>query len=217
MTDVVLLDFDGTITKKDTTKALLTTLLILRPWRIFGLVWFVFNIIRSNHSVIQQEYKNKAIGYLIVGITESHMQLALNLYSYKVRELYRPEMLKKIKEANQNGISVLIVTASPTFAVSKCASDLPVTVIGTEFKKNGDFYCRDVNGENCYGEEKVKRIEFWRQDKGRDCSFTEAWSDHFSDYPMLKMAKQRYWIGGSALREIVGRKDPSGNFVFSEY
>jgi len=58
-------------------------------------------------------------------------------------------MLKKIKEASQNGISVLIVTASPTFAVSKCVAGLPVTVIGTEFKKSGAFYCGQVKGLNC--------------------------------------------------------------------
>ena len=217
MNNVILLDFDGTITSRDTTKILLIQLLMVRPWRIFGAAWFLLRMVFSTDSDIKQRLKNNVVGHLINGLTDGDMSRALGQFSHKVRALYRPSMLKKINEAIENGTSILIVTASPSFAISHCVSDLPVTVIGTEFKKNGDFYCRQMKGKNCYGDEKVNRIEFWRQDKGITCSFTEAWSDHFSDYPMLKMAKQRYWIGGAVLREIVGLRDPSGNFVFSEY
>ena len=213
MTDVVLLDFDGTITSKDTTKILLKELIILRPLRVFSLVWFVLNMLRSNNSVIQQHYKNKAIGHLIAGISESQLKSALHIFSGKVEKLHRPLLLKKIKEAHQNGASVLIVSASPSFAVSKCVADLPVTVIATEFKKSGNFYCGQLNGQNCYGGEKVSRIELWSQEQKLNCSYTEAWSDHFSDYSMLRLAKQRYWIGGPVLRKIVSEKDPDGNFV----
>jgi HAD superfamily phosphoserine phosphatase-like hydrolase len=215
--NIILLDFDGTITSRDTTSILLIHLLLIRPWRIYGAAWFLFRMVFSTGSSIKQRQKNNAIGYLIKGLTDGDMTLALDQFSNKVRALYRPSMLKKINESIDNGTLILIVTASPSFVISHCVSDLPVTVIGTEFKKKGDFYCRQINGKNCYGDEKVNRIEFWRQDKGINCSFTEAWSDHFSDYPMLKMAKQRYWIGGAALQEIVDLKDPSGNFVFSEY
>lgn len=217
MNNVILLDFDGTITSRDTTKILLIELLLLRPWRIFGAAWFLCRMVFATGSGSKQRQKNNAVGHLISGLTDGDMNRALGQFSDKVRSLYRPSMLKKIKESIENGTSILIVTASPSFVISHCVSDLPVTVIGTEFKKRGDFYCRQMNGKNCYGDEKVNRIEFWRQDKGINCSFTEAWSDHFSDYPMLKMAKQRYWIGGSALREVVGLNDPSGNFVFCEY
>ena len=217
MNNVILLDFDGTITSRDTTKILLIELLLLRPWQIFGAAWFLFRMVFATGSGSKQRQKNNAVGHLINGLTDGDMNRALGQFSDKVRSLYRPSMLKKIKESIENGTSILIVTASPSFVISHCVSDLPVTVIGTEFKKRGDFYCRQINGKNCYGDEKVNRIEFWRQDKGINCSFTEAWSDHFSDYPMLKMAKQRYWIGGSALREVVGLNDPSGKFVFCEY
>jgi phosphatidylglycerophosphatase C len=212
----ILLDFDGTITTKDTTRALLNELVKLRPWRVFGVVWFGFKMVSSNNSVTQQAYKNRAIGHLIAGLTDSHMSRALSGFSKKVTALYRPGMLKKIKEADENGTSVLIVTASPSFAISYCFSDLPVIVVGTEFKKNGDVYCGQLDGQNCYGSEKVNRIEYWVRDRSMDIYFTEAWSDHFSDYPMLKMAEKRYWIGGELLREIVRERDPSGNFVLNE-
>jgi len=215
--NVILLDFDGTITSRDTTKILLIELLLLRPWRIVGVAWFLFRMVFSTYAGSKQRQKNNAVGHLISGLTDGDMTRALGQFRDKVRTLYRPLMLEKINESIENRTSILIVTASPSFVISHCVSDLPVTVIGTQFKKRGDSYCRQIVGKNCYGDEKVNRIKSWRQDKGINYSFTEAWSDHFSDYPMLKMAKQRYWIGGSALREIVNLNDPSGNFVFCEY
>ena len=216
MNYVILLDFDGTITSKDTTKILLIQLLLLRPWKIFGATWFLLRMVFSTCSDVKQVQKNNAVGHFISGLTSCDMSCALDQFSKKVRTLYRPFMLKKIRDSVESGSAVLIVTASPSFVIEHCTSDLPVTVIGTEFIKKGVFYSSQLDGKNCYGVEKVNRIDFWRRDKAIDCSFSEAWSDHFSDFPMLKMAEQRYWIGGSALEKMVVEKDPSGFFVLNE-
>ena len=213
MNDVILLDFDGTITSKDTIKILLSELLLLRPWCIFGASWFLLKMVWSNDNAIRQMHKNNAVGHLIAGLSISDMSRVWSQFRKKVRALYRPSMVRKISEATENGTSVLIVTASPSFAISHCVSDLPVTVIGTEFQKQDSVFCGELSGRNCFGIEKVKRIEVWEQSKALDWSISEAWSDNFSDYPMLKMAKQRYWIGGEKLRRIVHDRDPSGNFV----
>ena len=213
MNDVILLDFDGTITSRDTTRILLSELIFLRPWYIFGTAWFLFKMVCANDSIIRQAHKNNAVGHLIAGLTLSDMGRVLSQFTKKVRALYRPSMVKKISEAIENGTSVLIVTASPSFAISYCVSDLPVTVIGTKFQKNGNIFSGHLNGRSCFGSEKVNRIELWAQGRALDWSVTEAWSDDFSDYPMLKMAKQRYWIGGEQLKRIVHERDPSGSFV----
>ena len=41
----------------------------------------------------------------------------------------------------------------------------------------------------------------------------EGWSDDFSDFPMLKMAKKRFWIGDRKLKNTIDKKDPNGKFI----
>ena len=216
MSTQALFDFDGTITSKDTTILLLVELLRLRPWRFSGLIWFLFRMIVSNDSFSKQGHKNKAIGYLIKDLSDVRLRGALKHFRNKVRHLYRPSVLASIDQAIQNGCTVLIVTASPSFAISDCVSDLPVIVLGTEFEKEGNIYTGLLNGENCYGFEKVNRINEWATSNKITLSVQYAWSDHLSDFDMLSLSENRYWVGGEHLRKLLVDCDPEANFVHME-
>jgi phosphatidylglycerophosphatase C len=213
----VLYDFDGTITSKDTTKFLLLELLKLRPWLFSGLIWFLFRMIFTSNIVSKQRYKNQAIGYLIKGLSDIQLSVALQSFKNKVGNFYRPIVLKSIDQAILNGSTVLIVTASPSFAIRVCVSDLSVEVIGTEFEKEEDRYTGHLKGENCYGQEKVNRLNKWASTNNIELSVKAAWGDHFSDYNMLCLSEDRYWIGGEYLRKMVKEHDPKAKFVQTEY
>lgn len=216
MKKVVLLDFDGTLILRDTTRFLFVGLIKLRPWKVFGVAWFFIRMALSSDSNVTQNNKNKAIGYLIAGLSDVKMSKALSGFADKVTKLFRPLLINKIKEWNKDRVLILIVTASPSFAISKSVSDLPVYVIGTDFAKVSGKYSGKLESLNCYGEEKVKRIESWIEKRKYLVTYIEAWSDHFSDYPMLKMAEKRYWVGGKKLRNLVLDYDSQANFVNSE-
>jgi phosphatidylglycerophosphatase C len=211
-----LYDFDGTITSRDTTIFLLFELLKLRPWRFFGLMWFLFRMIAASGSVSKQEQKNKAIGYLIKDLNNMRLSGALNDFKNKVEFLYRPSILASIDQAVQGGNTVLIVTASPSFAVSHCMSELPVIVIGTDFEKKRDNYTGLLKSENCYGPEKVNRLNDWAKSNNVTLSVQSAWSDHFSDFDMLSLSAKRYWVGGEPLRKLVLDHDPMAEFIHME-
>ena len=213
MKDCVLLDFDGTVTTRDTNLFLIIELIKLRPIRIFGAVWFMIGILLSKDGEAVQKYKNKAIGHLISGLSDSQMVKPLNNFTNIVHSLYRPLLLKKIHGSNKQGAVNLIVTASPTFAIKACVSDLPVKVIGTDFKKFEGLYSGAIENIICYGANKPKLIEKWRHRSNLNLSYIEAWSDSFTDYPMLKMGVRRYWIGGSLSKKEVLCKDPGGVFI----
>ena len=114
----------------------------------------------------------------------------------KVRSLYRPSVLTSIGKTIQDGCTVLIVIASPSFAISDCVSDLPVIVLGTEFEKEGNIYTGLLKSENCHGQERVNRINKWATSNKITLSVQSAWSDHFSDFDMLSLLAKRYWVGG---------------------
>jgi len=211
-----LYDFDGTITRKDTTILLLVALLKLRPWRFFGLIWFLFRMFVARDSVSKQGYKNKAIGYLIKDLSGMRLSGALKDFRNKVKFQYRPSVLTSIDLAIQDGCTVLIVTASPSFAISDCVSDLPVIVLGTEFEKKENIYTGLLKSKNCYGQEKVNRINEWASSNKTTLSVQSAWGDHFSDFDMLSLAEKRYWIGGKKLQKLIIDCDPDANFMHTD-
>tara|TARA_B100001057_G_scaffold341810_1_gene342681 strand:+ start:69 stop:722 length:654 start_codon:yes stop_codon:yes gene_type:complete len=212
-----LYDFDGTITARDTTIFLLAELIKLRPLRFLIVSWFLFRMYVSNRSPLKQRYKNQAIGCLIKGLDNIQLRPALNNYRKKVKSIYRPLVMKSIGKASKEGCKVLVVTASPSFAVSICLSDCPVQIIGTEFEKRGDIFTGSIKGESCYGEEKVNRINEWAKQKNISLDVQQAWSDDYSDYDMVNLAMNRYWIGERELEKIVIAQDPEANFIYSEH
>ena len=213
MSSQVFYDFDGTITSKDTTILLLIALLKLRPLRFPGVTWFLFRIFVSISSESKQKYKNKAIGYLIKDLSDSNLSIVLNDFKNKVRPLYRPLVLSSIHQAISDGCTVLIVSASPSFAIIECLSDLSVTVLGTEFEKKGNNYNGLLKSKNCYGQEKVNRINQWALSNNIKLSVKSAWGDHLSDYDMLSLSPKRYWIREEKLYKKIIDLDPNANFV----
>ena len=104
------------------------------------------------------------------------------------------------------------MTASPTFAIEACVSDLPVKVLGTDFKIAGIYSGTNTN-TICYGANKPKLIEKWRKKNNLKLNYIEAWSDSFSDSPMLEMAFKRYWIGDFQLKNKILARDPESIFI----
>lgn len=212
-----LYDFDGTITARDTTILLLAELIKLRPWRCFVVIWFLLKMTLSNKSLLKQGYKNKAIGYLIKGLDDMQLMPALKNYRNKVKTIYRPLVIQSIGQAVQEDCTVIVVTASPSFAASICLADFPLLIIGTEFEKKEHIYTGHTKGKSCYSKEKVNRIKEWAKQKTIALNVQHAWSDDYSDYDMVQLARNRYWIGGHELKKIVLSQDPEANFVYSEH
>ena len=88
-------------------------------------IWFLLKMTLSNKSLLKQQYKNKAIGYLIKGLDDTQLMPALNNYRNKVKTIYRPLVIKSIGQAAREDCIVIVVTASPSFAASICLSDFP--------------------------------------------------------------------------------------------
>lgn len=81
----------------------------------------------------------------------------------------------------------IIISASPTFLLMPISKQLKVKkLIATEVNpKNGK-----ILSENCYGEEKVIRFK----KEFPNAYVEEAYSDSYSDIPILKLAKKGYIV-----------------------
>ena len=210
-----LYDFDGTLTSHDTTTILLVELAKLRPWRVAMMSWYLIRMRLSGESGTKQKYKNKAIGFLIKNLDDERMSRALHRFKVKVQLSYRQSVFTSVEQVIQEGGTVLVVTASPSFAVQRCVGR-SVVVIGTEFEKEQGIYTGRLSGKNCYGQEKVCRINRWAASRRQALNVTSAWGDHPSDSYMLSLAAERYWVVREQFHEQIRSRDPDATLVLAD-
>ena len=101
----------------------------------------------------------------------------------KIKEFY----IKTQKEDD------VVISASPTFILDKICEILGIKhLLATEV----DMKTGKIVGENCYGEEKVRRFYGDGYEEG---SIEEFYSDSLSDSPLAEIAKTAYIVQGEKL------------------
>lgn len=211
--DVVLIDFDGTITQRDTTRVLVFALLRARPWRLFRVLGPLLRLVVGGDEEQIQRAKDRCVGALLRGLSEAQLQPSLLRYRKGVLPLIRPELVALMRERAENGGQVLVVTASAEPAVREALRDFSVAVLGTRFRVLGGRFTGDVEGEGCYGAAKVPRIGAWAGAQPAQPRYLEAWSDSLTDLPMLKLAEKRVWVCRERQVERIRERDPQGEIV----
>ncbi len=97
-----------------------------------------------------------------------------------------------IEKDHQNDV---IISASPRFLLEPTAKKLGVqSLIATEMSSKTGV----ISGENCYGEEKVRRF----QAQFKNVTVEEAYTDSKSDLPIQSLAKKKFLVKGHAVRLI---------------
>lgn len=207
---VVLLDFDGTITRRDTTRILVFALLRERPWRVFRVLGPLFRLAVGGNAEQIQRAKDRCVGGLLRGLSENQVQPVLLRYRDDVLPLVRRELEALMCERTAAGEQVLVVTASFELAVREALRDFPVAVLGTRFEARGGMFTGAIEGEGCYGAAKVPRIRAWAHAQTIRQCFSEAWSDSLSDMPMMRLSENRVWICRDSEQSKFFEQDPEG-------
>lgn len=78
-----------------------------------------------------------------------------------------------------------IISASPEFLLKYITDELQVNLIASKFNSKTGI----IEGKNCYGEEKVRRIE-----KVTNKKIMKFYSDSLSDSPLKKIAKEAFIV-----------------------
>ena len=118
--------------------------------------------------------------------------LGRNPYRRLVDANLRKAVLEQMQKYTDDGKIVMIVTASPRFAVSYCAEEYPFAVVGTDFVVNDGVHGSETEGPICYGSGKVEKIFSWvNSNIEGSYEYFESWSDEISDLPMLNLSKQQ--------------------------
>lgn len=102
------------------------------------------------------------------------------------------ENLSKIKSFYVPCDTDIIISASPKFLLTEACKRLGIIhLLASEVnKKTGEY-----SGINCYGEEKVKRLNAYMSDYTID----EFYSDSYSDSPLANLSKKAFLVKGDEL------------------
>jgi HAD superfamily hydrolase (TIGR01490 family) len=126
-----------------------------------------------------------------------------------IPKLY-PEILEKLREHQDNGLRVVIISASPDFYLNHLEEHLPGTrVIGTsiEFPVKGLLRLPKFDSEwgNMKGETKVQflRRDTLEPNTGKDCI---AYSDNHSDAPLLQYAEHAVAVQPNRKLELLAKE-----------
>ncbi|MGJ8638300.1 MAG: HAD family hydrolase [Opitutaceae bacterium] len=215
---IAILDFDGTMIRRDSTLWLIRALLSERWLKLPVVVIYLAGMFFARYGQPDrlQELKCRCIGSLIKGKTLDELSVPLDKFQTRVLGEKVARTFDRVDEAEENGMKVWVVTASPAIAIAHALKDYPLIVTGTAYELVNGRFTGALLGKPCFGEEKVNRVDEWLLSSGHTWGdAVEAWGDSPSDWPLMQRCGQRFWIASSRAKQACLKGiDPDGQHYF---
>ena len=196
---VAAFDFDGTLTRRDTllpfllhvlgTAAVMRHAFILSP----TLAGYSLGMIRNDAA------KERVFTQCLAGMHIDELQReAVQFVEHKLPSLMRSEALQRLGWHKKQGHRCIVISASLALYVQPWAQKMGFDdVIATHLETREDGRITGkLSGANCFGTEKVRRLEILLGD--RDGYTLYAYGDSRGDKELLSTADYAYY------REIPG-------------
>lgn len=183
---IVIFDFDGTLTTRD------TLLLFIRfacgQWAfLWGMLCYapllVLMKLRLYHN---GKTKQKVFFHFFRGWTLERFNESCREFAAQYPHILRAETVETLRQAQQDGARVFIVSASIDNWVQPFFPD--VEVVGTQIEVQDGILTGRFLTPNCYGPEKVRRVTNTIGE--RSSYYITAYGDSRGDREMLQWADQ---------------------------
>lgn len=198
---IFLSDFDGTLTTSD------TLLEFIRFACGTGMFLLGF-LLHSPQLVLMKlrlypnwKAKQRIFSFYFKGMPLSRFDELCRAFAEEKRSLLRADMMERLRQAQAEGARALVVSASIDNWV-RPFFDEQVTVLGTQIEVVDGMLTGRFMTSNCYGEEKVRRVEAALVD--HDATFRReeyditAYGDSRGDREMLAYADEGFLISNSS-------------------
>ena len=195
---VAIFDLDGTITRSDTFLAFLVGCLARSPARWHAgpaLAWAVAMHAagRRDNGWLKAFFLRRIVG----GRTPSELDGWVRAFVARVlaREVL-PAARAEIARLKAGGAHLVMASASPDLYVEPLARELGFDHLAcTRVRRRPDGrWTGDLDGGNCYGAEKRRRIEQHLASIGVPPARAAFYSDHHSDLPLFEAVGRRYAV-----------------------
>lgn len=189
---LVLFDFDGTITSRDTLFAF-AKFVSGRFQFLFGLIILLPVLIGHRLGIVSAQRAKEAFltyyfeGFDLKGFNERCVQFASGI----LNKYIRPEALDSIQSYSANGAKMVIISASPENWIIPWAHRYNIEVISTRLDVQGGKLTGKLKGKNCNYEEKAVRIQ-QKIDLSKYSKII-AYGDSDGDKAMFALASKTYF------------------------
>jgi phosphatidylglycerophosphatase C len=190
--NLVLFDFDGTITKKDSFlefikyykgyKAFIIGLTLLSPILLFYKIGIIKNW-KAKERVLKYFFKNEPYNKFCLKSTEFSMKF--------IPGLIIPRAMQIIKDHQKRGDKVIIISASFENWLTDWCKSMNLDLIGSKIEVRNGLVTGKIEGKNCYGNEKVNRLKQYLNIS--EYSEIYAYGDSKGDIPILELANHRFY------------------------
>jgi len=187
---IVAFDFDGTLTIRDSFTAFLRWRAGAADWAV-GLVKMAPALAAYIGDRDRGRIKAASVREFLRDVERTALEAEAERYADQVWGCFmRPDALACWKAWGEKGAHRVIVTASPETTVAPFARRLGAEgLLGTQLMFDAqDRVTGAFAGENCRGEEKVRRL---RAAYGDDMTLAAAYGDTSGDTEMIAIAAEK--------------------------
>ena len=187
-TIVAAFDFDGTLTRKDSLMPFLR--MVAGPW---GFLW---GLLRTSPILAGYAFKRipnwkakeAVLTHFLAGLTTEQLQsLGQRFAIQKIPKLLNPEAIDCLHWHQSQGHRTILVSASLEAYLVPFAQSMGINhVLGSRLAEHSGRLTGKLAGQNCYGPEKVKRLQRLLGNLEGFCLY--AYGDSLGDRELLEAA-----------------------------
>ena len=198
MDKLAIFDVDYTITKKETLMQLYKYVVTKDIKNIRFLPSAIYSGAMYKLGVYDEKRVKEAFLKFIDKIHEEDLaNLVKEFYKDVLEKILYKDAIDMMKKLKGQGYKIYLISASPEFYLNEFYAIEEVDmVIGTRFFIENKKFARKMDGLNCKGEEKVKRLKEVLQKKNIEVDYKNSYmfSDSLSDKPLLDLVGNPYLI-----------------------
>lgn len=199
---VAIYDLDRTVLRKPTfTLFLLWAAARETPWRLLLLPLMAALMIGYALRLYGRDRFKPAAIRLMLGphLTVARAAgLATKFASWRVPRDVPPGAQACVARDRADGYRLLMATAAPEFYAGAIADALGFeAIVASRHQRDAaGNWLPQLDGPNCYGAEKARRVAEWLAAHAPDgAAHIRAYSDHVSDAPTFALADQAWLVG----------------------
>lgn len=206
MEKLAIFDIDYTITRKETLMEFFKYLVSKDIKNIKFLPRALYSGLMYGVKVYDERRVKECFLKFIENIDEAELAtLTKSFYDERISKILYKDAVEMIKKLKKEGYMVILISASPEFYVKEFYAIREVDlIIGTKFTFKDGKFIRKMHGNNCKGEEKVRRLNEVLKEKNIKVDFKNSYmfSDSLSDKPLLDLVGNPYLINYKKKHEI---------------
>lgn len=198
MEKLAIFDVDFTLTKRETLLEFYSFMIKKNPRHILHLPKiFTYSALYVLNVIPLRKAKEAFISF-VDGIREEEMQNHVkDFYEKRLSKILYKDAIDMMRKLKAEGYKVYLISASAEFYLNELYNIKEVDkVIGTRFICENGIYKGVMHGENCKGEEKVKRLmeELKKDNIEVDFKNSYMFSDSLADLPLFNLVGKPYLI-----------------------